>query len=230
MNWRSNAIAPKKIQNAPPQQPAARHPATGNQPYVATIQPQNLSNHFNLSYLSTLKTTLLSFKKMPKHLYLLRHAEAAPKEAQQGDKARELNQTGIKDSLHLGAWFLSQNIRFDLLASSTALRAEQTAGLIAESMKLDNALITAEDVLYEASVRQFLDYVNNIDDTCQHVLISGHNPSVSYLAEYLTKSDIGDMVPAGVAIIKFPFGSWKEVSENTGELVHYLTPEDVARF
>ena len=167
---------------------------------------------------------------MPKQLFLLRHAEAAAKEARQDDKARELTQTGIKDCVHMGAWFLAQDIRFDLLASSSALRAEQTAGLIAEGMKLENPRILTEDVLYEASVRQLLEFVNHLEDGYHNVMVTGHNPGISYLAEYLTKADVGDMAAGSVAIIKFDAGSWKEVSENTGELVQYVTPESVARF
>jgi phosphohistidine phosphatase len=167
---------------------------------------------------------------MPRHLYLFRHAQAAGKEARQEDKARELSQTGIKDSLHMGAWFREQHIAFDLIISSSATRAEQTAMLAAEAMQLEHPKIVLEDVLYEASVRQFLDYLNNIEDDYQNVLCIGHNPAISYLAEYLTKAEMGEMVPGSVAIIKFDAGSGKEVSENSGQLVNYVTPEMVNKY
>lgn len=167
---------------------------------------------------------------MPKTLYLLRHAEAAAKESRQDDKSRDLTQTGVKDSLHTGAWFQQNNTHWDLIVSSSALRAEQTANLLAEGMKLEHPRILLEDVLYEASVRQFLEYVNNIEEAYHHVLIVGHNPAISYLAEYLTKADIGDMSPCSAVIIKFDFNSWKQVSENTGAMERYVTPADVARF
>ena len=153
---------------------------------------------------------------MPKTLYLMRHAEAAAKEARQEDKSRELTQSGVKDALHTGAWLREQNTHWDLLVSSSAIRAEQTAHMVAEGMKLDHPRILLEDVLFDASVRQLLDYVNNIEDAYQSVLIVGHNPAISYLAEYLTKADIGDMAPGAVAIIRFELSSWKLVSENTG--------------
>lgn len=167
---------------------------------------------------------------MAKTLYLLRHAEAAGKEARQEDKARELTQGGLKDALHMGAWFAGQSIAFDLIASSSALRAEQTATLVTEGMKLEHPKILVEDILYEASTRQFLDYVNNIEDGYNHVLVTGHNPAISYLAEYLTKADVGDMAPGSTVIIRFDFSSWKNVSENTGVLLKYVTPAEVARF
>ena len=167
---------------------------------------------------------------MPKTLYLMRHAEAAGKEARQDDKSRELAPAGVKDSLHVGAWLREQNTHWDLLVASSALRAEQTAHLVAEGMKLDQPRILIEDTLYESSVRQFLDYVNNIEDAYHSVLIVGHNPSISYLAEYLTKGDIGNMSPGAVTVISFAFPSWKQVSENTGVLERYVTAESVAKF
>ncbi len=153
---------------------------------------------------------------MSRTLYLMRHAEAAAKEARQEDKSRELTQSGVKDALHTGAWLREQNTNWDLIVSSSAIRAEQTALMVAEGMKLDHPRIVLEDVLFDASVRQLLDYVNNIEDAYQSVLIVGHNPAISYLAEYLTKADIGDMAPGAVVIIRFELSSWKLVSENTG--------------
>jgi phosphohistidine phosphatase len=156
---------------------------------------------------------------MARHLYLVRHAEAGAKESRQEDKSRELTQGGIKDSLHLGASFRDRQIQFDLIVASSAVRAEQTAMLIAEGMKTDHPKVVLEDVLYEASARQFLDYINNLEDGYHNVLVVGHNPVISHLAEYLTKADIGDMAPGSAVVIRFESGSWREVSEGVGVLV-----------
>jgi phosphohistidine phosphatase len=158
---------------------------------------------------------------MTKNLFLFRHAEAAAKESRQDDRTRDLTSTGIKQALHMGAWFREQNFSFDLIISSPAVRAQQTATLAAEGMKLDNPKIIFDDTLYEASVRHLLQCINNIEDTDQHVLIVAHNPGISYVAEYLTKADIGDMAAGSVAIIRLDVASWKEVSERSGELVKY---------
>ena len=167
---------------------------------------------------------------MAKHLFLVRHAEAASAEARQDDKTRDLTQAGIKESLHLGAWLGENNFSFDLIVSSSAVRTEQTASLIAEGMKLEHPKILLEDVLYDASVGQLLNYINNIEDAYEQVLLIGHNPAMSYLAEYLTKADIGSMLPCSTAIVKFDLPSWKQVSENTGVLEKHVTAESVARF
>lgn len=158
----------------------------------------------------------------------MRHAKASHKETQQDDKSRELTSQGVRQSRHIGAWFDAQKIRFDLMIGSSATRAEETARLVAEGMSVESPRLLIEDALYEASVRNFLDYVNNIEDGYESVLIVGHNPTISYLAEYLTKGDIGDMSTGSVSIISFNLASWKLVSENTGVLERYVRPDEVA--
>lgn len=166
---------------------------------------------------------------MAKQLFLIRHADASQKEARQEDKTRELSQAGVKDAMHMGAWLREQQFSFDFFATSSALRAEQTASMIAEMMKT-GARIRSEDALYEASPQLFLNYINNLEDAFQHVALVGHNPVISHLAEHLTKAEIGDMVPGSVAIIKFDIGSWKEVSENTGTLFKLVAPEMINKY
>jgi phosphohistidine phosphatase len=97
-------------------------------------------------------------------------------------------------------------------------------------MKLEHPRIVLDDILYEASARQLLDHINNVEDAYGEVLLIAHNPAISYLAEYLTKADIGDMQPCSAVIIKFDLPSWKLVSEKTGALEKYVTAESVARF
>ena len=161
----------------------------------------------------------LTQPEMSRHLYLVRHCEAAAKESRQDDKSRDLTAAGVKDALHLGAWLVKQNAIPDLLVSSSAERAQRTADLIAESLKADNLRHLSEDALYEASLRNLLDYVNNLEDNYRNVLLTGHNPAVSYFAEYLTKAEIGDMAPGSLVMIRFESGSWKEVSGGSGMVV-----------
>ena len=173
---------------------------------------------------------MLISETVAKKLYLMRHAEAGAKESRQDDQGRELNAAGIKNSRHMGAWFDEEKVHFDLIVASSATRAGQTAELVPEGMNLEHPRILLEDVLYESSVRQFLDYINNIEDAYNHVLIIGHNPAISYIAEYLTKAEIGDMAPGSVAVIRFDLSSWKTASENTGILERYVIPESIVKY
>jgi phosphohistidine phosphatase len=162
---------------------------------------------------------------MSRHLYLLRHAESKEKQLHENDKDRALSSRGIKEALMIGTYLFKQNTDLDIIMSSTASRALTTANLVADALKIDSDKISPQEDLYDASPRTFLHFVSQLDDDNKNVMCVGHNPTISYLAEHFTKSEIGDMVPGGLSIITFNIKSWKEVSEGNGELERYVFPE-----
>jgi phosphohistidine phosphatase len=87
--------------------------------------------------------------------------------------------------------------------------------------------IQLNEELYEASVRTFLREITQLEDTLNHVLCVGHNPSISYLAEYLTKAEIGDLPPGGLVIIQFEILLWQKIGEASGKFIKLIIPETV---
>lgn len=164
------------------------------------------------------------FYRMPKNLYLLRHAQSADKHVAEVDKERELTPQGSRESLLIGSYLSKQKLSLDAIYTSTANRAKSSAGLIADAIKIDTDKIILNEELFQASPRTFLDLINQFDDGLNHVMCVGHNPTITYVAEYITKAEIGDIVPGGMAIIRFNFNSWSEVSGGNGELVNYIYP------
>ena len=161
---------------------------------------------------------------MPRYLYLLRHAESSEKLPGQPDKERELTSRGIRETILVGSYLLKENASFDAVLCSVATRAIQTANFMADAMKFENEVIIEKEDLYEASTRTFFQFISQLNDDHQTVLCIAHNPAITYLAESLTKAEIGDMPPCGLAIIKFNVSSWKEVSQGNGELQNYVHP------
>ncbi len=162
---------------------------------------------------------------MEKNLYLLRHARSDEKQSDQQDIERELNATGLQNATRMGMNFSRKPVQFDIIISSSANRALTTASLIAEQIKYDTKRIHQNPEIYEASVRTLLQVVNQLKEEWDSVLIVGHNPSITYLSEYITKSEIGNMTTCGVVHIKFAKLKWEEVSEGIGQMVSYEHPD-----
>lgn len=162
---------------------------------------------------------------MTRTLYLLRHAQSAEKQIGRTDKERELTNMGIKDIMLIGGYMQKHNLPIDIIFSSSAERAKTTAQYLLDALKFDLSIINEKEELYEASTRTFLEIIGQLDDSKTHVMCVGHNPGISYIAEYLTKAEIGDMYPAGLVIIKFKINSWAEVKQGSGELENYIYPE-----
>lgn len=162
---------------------------------------------------------------MSKTLFLLRHARALEKQSGQQDIDRELNSIGLQNSTRMGIYIGKEAYKFDIIISSPAARAKTTASLLAEQIKYDTHKVHINPEIYEASIRTLLRVVNQLKNEWASVLIVGHNPSITYLTEYLSKSEIGDMTTCGLATIKFNVDGWEEISEGTGELLSYQYPD-----
>lgn len=162
---------------------------------------------------------------MSKTLFLLRHAHAMDKGVGQKDIDRELDSIGLQNSTRMGINFSNKSLQFDIIICSPAARAHQTASLIAEQLKYETSRIHKNEEIYEASVRTLLQVVNRFKDEWNNVLLVGHNPSITYLAEYLTGAEIGNMTTCGVCRIEFTAEKWEEISEGTGELINYEYPD-----
>jgi phosphohistidine phosphatase len=165
-------------------------------------------------------------KFMPKQLYLFRHAEAVDKRHHENDRERELTPHGIAQSVQMGAYLSRGFLLPETIFCSTAIRSRQTATLAADAMKVESQKIIFEDELYDASTRTLFRFVSQVDDGYDYIMCVGHNPTLTYLAEYFTREPIGDIVAAGIAIIKFNITSWTEISQGNGLLVQYLRPDN----
>lgn len=162
---------------------------------------------------------------MIKNLFLIRHAEAAESNANQRDKERDLTPKGYRDAPRVGRYLFEKQYHPDAILSSTAQRAVATTELLAEQLKFDVSKIIYLEELYQASVRSMFNLL--AEQKHDSIVIVGHNPVLSYLAEYLTGEEIGSMAPCGVAHIQFESDTWSAISKDNASLVSYLMPENM---
>lgn len=162
---------------------------------------------------------------MSKKLYLLRHASALEKQSDQKDLERDLNSTGFQNATRMGMKLVQDKVKFDIIISSQATRALTTATLIAEQIQYDPARIHVNESVYEASVRTLLQTINQFKPEWKTVLLVGHNPSISYLAELLTKHEIGELTSCGLVKMECLVKKWEEVSEGTANFLSYEHPD-----
>lgn len=165
---------------------------------------------------------------MPLQLYLLRHAQSAEKQQGQSDIERELTPRGIQEAAIIGSFLKKEGYQPEIIVSSLANRAKSTANIIADALQIDHDQILYEAELYDASPRTFLSVIANFGDEHKSIAIVAHNPSISYLAEYVSKAEIGDMQTGGIAILEFNLNSWSQVDEGKGELLRYTFPAEVS--
>lgn len=154
---------------------------------------------------------------MKRQLLLIRHAEAANMPGVK-DFDRPLTDKGLISAAKLGRALNNEDITIDWVYSSTALRAADTCKLIAEQLRISNAHITFHEALYNINLGGMLNLVQHFDDLLHTIAIIGHNPTLSYLAEYVTH-ETGFNLETGMGVlIQFEADTWFLVGESTGKV------------
>ena len=166
---------------------------------------------------------------MPLTLYIVRHAKAEDRSAFMTDYSRELTPDGIIAAARIGRYLRENSIHPDRIVSSPAARTRDTAKVIAEQVEIDPADIQFDEKLYEGGPKAYLAVVNALPDAVQSVMVVGHNPDVSYFAEFLTHQSIGSMSKGEVVAVSFENLSWAEVSGRTGSVAFQIAPKELMK-
>ena len=112
----------------------------------------------------------------------------------------------------------------DVILSSPAVRAKQTALMVKELGKLD-AEIRFEHRIYEASPQGLRQVVSEIDDAHVSAMLVGHNPGIEGFIRFLT-GNLEPMPTAALAVIELETDKWNEISDGSGKLQHAFRPMD----
>jgi len=148
-----------------------------------------------------------------KTLLLLRHAKSSWKQPNQADHERPLNKRGKKEAPKVGKYLKEKDLIPDLILSSTARRAHDTAQAVAEECSFEGQIDLYQD-LYLSEPACYLDILHCLPDDAKRVLVVGHNPDVEELLTLLT--DVSEhMTTAALAVVDLPISSWQELSEAT---------------
>lgn len=164
---------------------------------------------------------------MVKNLYLIRHGEAEEPNSSKKDIERQLTSKGYQDASKVGLYLKKIKVDPDLVLHSPAVRTTETIYRINEQLGVNEDYIESVEDMYEASTRILLKAICEIPAEMRSAIIVGHNPSITYLAEYITGAEIGHVVPCGVVHIQIPFTSWTEVSEKTCDFVSFTSPDEI---
>lgn len=160
-----------------------------------------------------------------KTLYLLRHAEAGWNEQGLGDFERPLNGRGQEAAPLVGRHIREQELRVDLMLSSPAARARQTAALVRESAGLSAELLHDERI-YEADADALLEVVTQAAESAEALLLVGHNPGLGELLTRLT-GEARPVQTAALACVALDIESWGEARGGAGRLEWLVRPGEL---
>jgi len=164
-----------------------------------------------------------------KTLFLLRHAKAENAAPGLTDLERALNERGRKEAQAIGTFVKKQNLKFDVVLSSTAVRARETTELVLASAELA-ANVRHDRRIYEAGPLRLLEVISEIEEDTSAVLLVGHNPGMGELLQLLTIRD-EQMATGMLAKIDLAAAEWSKLTEDNGSpcnLVWIVNPNELA--
>ena len=122
-----------------------------------------------------------------KSLSFIRHAKSDWTSPLVSDHDRRLADRGQRASMIMKNFIASSKKRFDIVFSSTALRAVETIEIIKPSIK-DTEIIYKKD-LYTFDDHIMVEFISKIKDDKSSVLIVGHNPAIQETVLRLSDPD-----------------------------------------
>ena len=148
-----------------------------------------------------------------KTLYLIRHAKSSWDHPELKDFERPLINTGIQKTEKIIQFLKKKNVTTDLIIPSPAVRALETARLIAQGIEYPLENIQIENAIYESGVDDYLDVIRNLPDEINTVMIFGHNPTISYVANFFLGKKIEFLPTTGVVSISFDTQHWSGITD-----------------
>ena len=166
-------------------------------------------------------------------LYLMRHAKSDWHSAASSDFERPLNQRGANDAIRMGQYLQQQNLTLDLVLSSPAERAKQTALAVVDVLGMKPEQIQFNKDLYLADRSTLVRTLQAVADNTDSVLLVAHNPGLDDLVEWLASgppslSASGKlMTTAAIAHLAIP-GTWHKLNRAAGQLQQLVRPKELA--
>jgi phosphohistidine phosphatase len=162
-----------------------------------------------------------------KRLVLVRHAKAV-QWGYNDDFNRELTERGERDASRVSNHLVTLGIIPDLIISSPASRALQTAVIFAGQLHFPQKdLINKHELYYGLTTGELMDFIHTMPEETTCVFLFGHNPSFEYYARNLCRSFNGDMPTSSAVVIDFNVNLWKEVTSRSGLLFGRFNPKEI---
>lgn len=155
----------------------------------------------------------------------MRHAESSRDMPGQNDLNRPLTAKGISMTNKVIGFLREQECIPDLIITSPAVRALETARLVAEGMGLAPARMQVNRTIYEADHNDLEELFYDISPSTDTLLLVGHNPGLTDFINLFLDNPADNLPTSGLACLDFNGNEWDGILDKEPELRFILYPE-----
>ncbi len=160
-----------------------------------------------------------------KTIYLVRHAKSSWDDPDLSDEERPLVEKGVRKTQQVIDYLNAHHITADLMLSSPAVRAFETAMLFAKGIRYPAEKITVMPEIYHFDSAYILRALQGLTDDIQSVMIIGHNPGITQLASSLMEKDLEWLSTSAIAGIDIHTDQWDRILDSKRSVRFILHPK-----
>ncbi len=127
------------------------------------------------------------------------------------DHERPLTAEGIAAAEVMGVTLKDKTGTPDLVISSPAVRALDTAIILASALDYPRHEILIESKVYHGHTEDLHNLIAGLPNDQDMVMITGHNPTITQLANSFMPQKVDYMPNTGVVCIQFDAKIWEEI-------------------
>lgn len=142
-----------------------------------------------------------------KHIIFVRHAKASRGDSKTKDFERPLTEKGRHDALEMSKRLTSLNIHPELIVCSSSKRTMETAMVYARNHSIETQGMLK---LYHAMPETYESVIQELDDAIQTIIIVGHNPGISFIADIANPGKTTNLPTCGMIITSIDIDKWED--------------------
>ena len=146
-----------------------------------------------------------------KTLFLARHAKSSWELPEVDDLDRPLIEKGLIKTQKTIAFLLKNEVSIDLILSSHAKRALETAKLYANALKYPIQNIEVNTSIYFSGPENLFSVIYAVPETIRSLMIVGHNPTMTQFANCFVDKLIEYMPTSAIVAIEFKTNKWTDI-------------------
>jgi phosphohistidine phosphatase len=162
-----------------------------------------------------------------KTLVIIRHGKSTWDYTSVADLDRPLKETGVQNTILVSSKLKEKKIIPQRILSSHAIRALHTGLIIARELNFPFCKIEIEPLLYHNSEEEILDFIQQTENEINTLILVGHNPTFTFLANLLLTKKIDNLPTSGTVIVHFDCQNWGEISMRTKTDESFIFPKSV---
>lgn len=162
-----------------------------------------------------------------KTLYIARHAKSSWDHPGLEDYQRPLMEKGKKKMKYVVDYLQKKNVQLDMIMSSHAERAFETAKIIAHGINYpENAIVISKNIYY-GNADTMLDSFYDLSDDVNSIMFVGHNPTLTYFANYFLDKKIDNLPTSAIVCVEFETNKWDEVFDSKRKTKFVVSPKSL---